>query len=145
MTLSGSYSRKLQTFPDIKQYWHFQRVTGKQYNKLFQRLHLKTLTFSERYWQTILQTFSDFISLSTNRNIFRELLANNTTNFFRFYIKQYWHFQRIPLKLNNSKNFFSEFISHNTDTFRELLPNNIDLFRPHIKQHSHFHRVITKL
>ena len=28
-------------------------------------------------------------------------------------------------------------VSHNNDTFRELLPTNIDLFRAHIKQYSH--------
>ena len=35
-------------------------------------------------------------------------------------------------------------MSHNNDTIRELLPNNIDLFRTHIKQYSHFHGVITR-
>ena len=35
-------------------------------------------------------------------------------------------------------------MSQNTDTFRELIPNNIDLFRAHMKQYSHFHRVLTK-
>ena len=34
--------------------------------------------------------------------------------------------------------------AHNSDTFRELLTNNIDLFRTHIKQYSHCHRIITK-
>ena len=37
--------------------------------------------------ETILQTFLDFIS-SNNNDIFRELLANNTTHFSRIYIKQ---------------------------------------------------------
>ena len=83
--------------------------------------HQAILTFSENYWQTILHTFPEFIS-----------------------INHYWHFQRVPSILSYSKSFFSEFISHNTNTFRELLPNNIDLFRAHIKQYSHFHRVITK-
>ena len=39
---------------------------------------------------------------------------------------------------------FSEFPSHNTDTFSELVPNNIDLPKSHIKPYSHFHRVINK-
>ena len=42
MTLSLSYSRTiLDTFPDIKQYWHFQIVTGKQYYTLFNTTHMK--------------------------------------------------------------------------------------------------------
>ena len=61
--------------------------------------HQSILTFSECYWQIILQTFPDFISLSSNTHILRELPANNTTHFFT---------------------------SSNADTFRELQPNNID-------------------
>ena len=45
--------------------------------------HQTILTFSEGYWQTMLQTFPDFTSLSNNTDIFRELLANNTTHFSR--------------------------------------------------------------
>ena len=33
---------------------------------------------------------------------------------------------------------------HDTHTFIELLPNNIDLLRADTKHYSHFHRVITK-
>ena len=43
------------TFPDIKQYWHFQRVTGKQYYTLFQSLYQAILTFSESSFQIKLQ------------------------------------------------------------------------------------------
>ena len=88
--------------------------------------HQTIMTFSKSYWQTILQTFPDFILLanntdtfrellannffpefiSNNINIFRELLGNNTTHFSRVYIKQYCHFQRVPSNLNYSKNFF---------------------------------------
>ena len=49
--------------------------------------------------------------------------------------------QGVSSKLNYNKS--SEFTSHITDTFREILPNNIDLLKTHIKQYSHFHRVIT--
>ena len=38
----------------------------------------QTVTFSESYWQTILQTFPDFILLS---------MANTTTHFSGVYIK----------------------------------------------------------
>ena len=47
------------------------------------------------------------MSLSNNTNIFRELLVNNTALFYRVYVKQYWHFQREPSKLNYSKSFQS--------------------------------------
>ena len=48
LILSWSYSQTiLHTFPDIRQYWHFQRVTGKQYYTLFQSLYQAILTFSE--------------------------------------------------------------------------------------------------
>ena len=63
------------------------------------------MTFSKSYWQTILNTFPEFISGNT------DILSNT-----EFLPKQ------TIVKL------FSEFISHNTDTFKELLPNNIDLF-----------------
>ena len=89
----------------IKHYWHFQGVTFKN-NTTHSSRHQSILTFSESYWLTILQTFSDFISLPKNTDIFRELLANNTKQFSRVYIKQYWHFQRVPFKLNQIKNFF---------------------------------------
>ena len=48
LALWGNYSQSiLHTFQDIKLYWHFQRVTAKQYCTLFQSLHQKILTFSE--------------------------------------------------------------------------------------------------
>ena len=34
-------------FPDIKQYWYFERVTGKQYYTLFQILYQAILALSE--------------------------------------------------------------------------------------------------
>ena len=117
----------------IKKYSHFQIITTNN------RKHV-----------------SDFIS--DNTYSFMELLLNNATHFsghqtiltvtgkqyYKVYIKQYWHFQSVPSKLNYNKNLFSENISHNNDTFAELLPNNIDLLGTYIRQHSYFHRVITK-
>ena len=55
----------------IKQYWCFQKVTGKQYHTL--------LEFSESYYQTIL-TYSELISNSIRT--FTELLSNNSKQFF---------------------------------------------------------------
>ena len=74
LILSGSYFQAvLHTFPDIKQYWYFQKVTGKQYYKLFQiSYHQTILTFSENYWAFIKQYC---------------------------HIIQYWHFQRVTTKL----------------------------------------------
>ena len=102
-------------------------------------------------------------------------IVPNSKHLFRFHIKQYWQFQGVTTKwcqtlfqssyqtLTCSESYyqirantFSEFISNITDTFRELLSNNMthfsrhqtiltfDLFRAHVKQYSHFHRVITK-
>ena len=49
---SLSYSQTiLRTFLDIKQYCHFQRVTGKQYYTLLQNLYQTILTFSESSFQ----------------------------------------------------------------------------------------------
>ena len=78
--------------------------------------------------QTILQTFPDFISLSNNTDIFRELLANNyCKHFSKVYIKQYWHFQRVLFKLNYSKNFF-ENSYHTIMTFSERLYQTVFTF-----------------
>ena len=84
VTLSGRYYQSRvykQIFRvHMKHYWHFDGVTPKQY-------------------QTLFQTPDDI-------DIFKELLANNDTHFSRVYIKQYWNFLRVPSKLNYSENFF---------------------------------------
>ena len=48
---------------------------------------------------------------SNNIDIFRALLASNTTDFFRFCIRQYWHFQRVSSKGNYTKMFFRVYIT----------------------------------
>ena len=67
VTLSGRYYQSRvykQIFRvHMKHYWHFDGVTPKQY-------------------QTLFQTPDDI-------DIFKELLANNDTHFSRVYIKQY--------------------------------------------------------
>ena len=126
----------------IQQYWRFQEVTSKSYYTLFQSSYQTILTLSGSYYQTTL-----YFGTSNNTNIFRELLANNTTNFYRFHIiiKQYWIIQRVVSKLNYSKIFFqssyhtiltlsdsyyqtilnySELILNIIHTFTELLSNN---------------------
>ena len=80
-------------------------------------------------------TFLELTSSTTD--IFRELLVKNTTQCSRVYIKQYWHFQKVPSKLNYSKNFFPEFTSQNTNTLKKLLSHNINLFRARISNSIH--------
>ena len=65
----------------------------------------------------------------------RKLLSNKSKNVFKVHIKHYWHSLGVSTK--NTTYFsghqtillhtFQEFASSNTDTFREVLPNNIDL------------------
>ena len=101
LTLSWSFSQTiLHTFLDIKQYWHFQRVTGEQYYRIyikqccyFQRVPSKwnyskvqstyhtILTLSDSYYQTIL-TYSELISSSIHTST--ELLLNNSKHFLEF-------------------------------------------------------------
>ena len=73
---------------------HFSKV---HINNNLKSFHQTILTFSESCWQTILQTFPDFISLSNNTDIFGELLPNNT-DLFRAHIKQYSHCHRVIIK-----------------------------------------------
>ena len=58
--------------------------------------------------------------LWNNSGTFRELIQNNTTH------------------------FLSEFISNNTESFREILPHKALFGRVHIKQYWHVRRVTTK-
>ena len=111
-------------------YWHFQEVTPKQYYTLFQT--------------------------SNNTDISRVLLENNITHLSRVYIKQYWHFQSVPSKLNFSETFFqrsyhtiltlsesyyqtiltySQLISNSIHTFTELLLNNSKHFFGSLNEH----------
>ena len=100
LILSWSYSLTiLHTFPDIKQYWYFQRVTGKQYYRVyvkqywhfqrvpsilnysknfFQSTYHTIMTLSKSYYQTIL-TYLELIPNSIH--IFAELLTNNSKHF----------------------------------------------------------------
>ena len=71
-----SYSQTiLHVFLDIRQYRHFQRVTGKQYYTLFQ-------SYIKQYWH--FQSFPSWL--------------NDSKNFFRIHITQQWRFQRITTK-----------------------------------------------
>ena len=93
------------------------------------------LTLSGSYSKKMPHTFQQLTSNTTD--ILRELLVQNTTHCSRVYVKQYWHFKRVPSKLSYSKNLFPEFISHNISTLRKLLSHNIDLFRARIWKSIH--------
>ena len=127
----------------IKQYWHFQGVTPKQYYTLFQTS--KSTDLSRELRQTILYTFPELTSNKTD--FFKELLINNTTHFSRVYIKllanntAHISFHQTILTFSESywqtilqtlPDFIS--LSNNTDIFKEPLPNNIDLFRAYFRQ-----------
>ena len=122
---------------------------------LFQGLYQTIMIFSESYWQTVLPTFQIFYHYQTTLT-FSELLANNTTHFPRVYINQYWHFERVPSKLTNSKNFSqssyhtilvlsesyyqtiltcSELKSNSIYTFVQLLSNNSKHFFENLNGH----------
>ena len=96
----------------------------------FQISYQTILTLSESYYQTRVNTFSEFISNITG--FLRELLPNNTTHFSRnqailTFSESHW--QTIV-------HTFPELISNNTDIFRELLANNTTYSsRVYIKQY----------
>ena len=58
----------------IKQYWHFQRVPGKQNYVFFQSLYQAMLTFSDNFFQFLLKTI------------------------FRVYIAKHWNFHKVTTK-----------------------------------------------
>ena len=97
---------------------NFQRVATKQELMHFQSSYKTLLALSGSYSKKIPHTFLQLTSNTTD--ILRESLVQNTTHCFRVSIKEYWHFKRVPSKLNYSRNFFLEFISQNTNTLRKL-------------------------
>ena len=104
LTLSWSYSQTiLHTFLNIKQYWHFQRVTGKQYYRVyikeywhfqkvpsklnysknfFQSTYHTIMTLSQSYYQTIL-AYSQLILNSIHTST--ELLPNNSKHYLEIW------------------------------------------------------------
>ena len=116
----------------IKQYWHFQGVTPKQYYTLFQTS--KSTDLSRELRQTILYTFP-------------ELTSNKTDFFKRVTDKQYYTLFQSFYQVTG-KQYCTHFIpSNNTNIFRELLANNtanISRFHIIIKQYWHFQRATTK-
>ena len=76
------FSRHQTILTFSESYWQTILQTFFQISYHYQTI----LTFSENYWQIILHTFPDFISLSDNIVVFGELPANNTIHFSRVYI-----------------------------------------------------------
>ena len=94
---------------------------------------------------------------------FQAINTNNRKHFFRFHVKkywhshwvapkryetlsdvkQYWHFIRVPSKLNYSKNLFQS-TYHTIMTLSESYYQTLLTYSEHIKQYLHFHRVTTK-
>ena len=107
-------------------------------------------TLSERYYQTKVNKFSGFISkitgtlrkllqqyytlfrISSNTDIFQELLPNNTTHFSRHqaiqtFSESYWQ---------TILHTFPELTSNNNDIFRELLASITTHFsKVYVKQY----------
>ena len=85
---------------NIKQYWNFQRVTGKQYYKLFQSLY-QTIQYWHFQRVPSKLNFSNKIFFQSSCHltvtIFRELLLNNI-DLFRAPMKKYSHFHRVITK-----------------------------------------------
>ena len=77
-------------------------------------------------------------------DIFRKLLANNTTHFSRIYIKQYWHFHRVLYKLNYSKKFFKVYIILTSESYCRLTLTFSDQISHKIHTFSGLFRAITK-
>ena len=126
----------------IKKYSHFQIVTTNNIKHFF-RFHINW-QFRELLATNTINVFRFHIIIKQCWH-FQIVTGNNTTHFSRVHIKQYWHFQRVPSKLNYSKNVFQssyhtiltlsecyyqtiltflELISNGIHTFTELLPNN---------------------
>ena len=86
------------------------------------------------------KTFLDFTSLSNNTDVFRELLANNTTHFSRVYIKQ--------AILTFSESYYQTILTYSEDilksvyTFTELLPNNSKHFFESLNGHSNRQKIL---
>ena len=77
----GYYQARVNTFLEfISNITDTFRELLKNNTKHFSR-HQSILIFSKSYWQTILQTFPDFISLSNNTDIFRVTGKQNDTIF----------------------------------------------------------------
>ena len=111
--------------------------------------------FQLNNFQFRLNTFPEFIS--SNTHTFRELLLNKSKHIFRIVIKHYRHFQPVtpkqyytffqslhqPILLFSEESYlqtilhtFPDFLSNNTDIFRELMVNSIAyISRAYIKQY----------
>ena len=109
-------------------YWYQSTSTRFIHSHLFIHSHKDGFTIG--YYQTRVNTFSEFISNITDS--FRELLPNDTTHFSRHQIIVKFsesYCQTIP-------HTFLKLTSNTTDIFKDLLTSNTARFcRVHIKQY----------
>ena len=89
---------------------------------LFQNSNKKILTLSESYYQTRVNTFSEFILSITGT--LRKLLPDNITPFSRHQATLTCSESYCQIILDT----FPELTSNNTDIFRGLLANNTTHF-----------------
>ena len=128
--------------PEIRQ----ERVSGKSFKKIRYRRFfflIRAILMVKRYmhenWK---HTVKKHLIKKIKYSYFQTVTTNNSKHFFRFHIKQYWHFHWVT-----PKQYYTFFqTSNNTAIFKELLINNTTrLSRVYIKQYWHFQRVPSKL
>ena len=71
---------------------------------------------------------------------FQTITTNNSKQFFRFHIKQYWHFHGVAPKqyyilfqTSNNTDIFRELLVRNCYTNFQSLSNNADLFKEFLR------------
>ena len=71
---------------------------------------------------------------------FQTITTNNSKQFFRFHIKQYWHFHGVAPKqyyilfqTSNNTDIFRELLVRNCYTHFQSLSNNADLFKEFLR------------
>ena len=105
------------------------RVAGKSFKKIRYRqncfLIRVILTVKKYMHENIKHTVKKHLAKKTKKySHFQTITTNNSKHFFKFHIKQYWHFHWVT-----PKQCYTLFqTSNNTDTFRELLVNNTTRF-----------------
>ena len=124
-----------------------RRVAGKSYKKIryTQKFFIiRAILMVIKYMhENLKHTVKKHMAKKIKKHSHFEIITTkNRNHFFRFHIKQYWHFNRVT-----PKRYYTLFqTSNNTDIFRELLVNNTKHFcKVYIKQYWHFQRVPSKL
>ena len=107
--------------PEIRQ----ERVAGKSFKKIRYRRNcflIRAILMVKKYMhENLKHTIKKHLVKKIKKySHFQTITTNNSKHFFRFHIKQYWHFHWVT-----PKQYYTLFqTSNNTETFRELLVNN---------------------